>query len=245
MALPKVSNINYELVIPSTGEKVTYRPFLVKEEKVLLIALESGEISAMTKAMQDIITSCTDGKVNTKTLAPFDIEYFFLQLRGRSVGEIIEINLPRPENFNCCKKSSDNDTCNVKIPIDDIKINTSKIPESKIILTETISIQMKYPTIITVQKYTNNDGNLNTENVFNLINECIEYIQDDEEIFKTKDHTTTEITTFIESLNSSQFTKIREWLEGMPKLTHSVNWVCEHCEKSKKIQLEGVDSFFG
>ena len=99
MALPKVSTPTYELTIPSSGEKVSYRPFLVKEEKTLLTAMESGDPASMTKAMQDIISSCTDGEVKVKDLSPFDLEYFFLQLRGRSVGEVLEITIPRPVNF--------------------------------------------------------------------------------------------------------------------------------------------------
>ena len=101
MALPIVSTPTYELTVPSTGEKVSYRPFLVKEEKTLLMAMESGDTASMTKAMQDIITSCSEDTVNTKELAPFDIEYFFLQLRGRSIGETLDIKVPRPEDFKC------------------------------------------------------------------------------------------------------------------------------------------------
>ena len=110
MALPKVSTPTYELTIPSSGEKVSYRPFLVKEEKTLLMAMESKDTAAMTKAMQDIITSCTNGEVKPKDLAPYDLEYFFLQLRGRSIGEVIEVKAPRPVNFAaCCKEATEED----------------------------------------------------------------------------------------------------------------------------------------
>ena len=120
MALPRVASPTYELTIPSTGEKVSYRPFLVKEEKTLLMAMEARDNLAMTKAMQDIITSCTDGEVNLKSLASFDIEYFFLQLRGRSIGEILTINPRRPTNFKCCEEATEEDICEVNINIDDI-----------------------------------------------------------------------------------------------------------------------------
>ena len=135
MALPKVSTPTYELTIPSSGEKVSYRPFLVKEEKTLLMAMESKDTAAMTKAMQDIITSCTDGEVKPKDLAPYDLEFFFLQLRGRSIGEIIEVKAPRPPNFEaCCKEATEEDVCKLSINIDDIKVDTSKIKPSEIII---------------------------------------------------------------------------------------------------------------
>ena len=117
MALPKVSTPTYELTIPSSGEKVSYRPFLVKEEKTLLMAMEAGDNRAMSKAMQDIITSCTEGEVDLKSLASFDIEYFFLQLRGRSIGEILTINPRRPTNFKCCEEATEEDICEININI--------------------------------------------------------------------------------------------------------------------------------
>ena len=109
MALPRVASPTFNLTLPSTGEKVSYRPFLVKEEKTLLMAMESSDNRAMAKAMQDIITSCTEGEINLNSLASFDIEYFFLQLRGRSIGEVLTINPRRPENFKCCEEATEND----------------------------------------------------------------------------------------------------------------------------------------
>ena len=120
MALPRVASPTYELTVPSTGQKVKYRPFLVKEEKTLLMAMEAGDNKAMSRAMQDIITSCTEGEVDLKTLASFDIEYFFLQLRGRSVGEVLTISPHRPSDFKCCEEGTEEDICAVEINIDDI-----------------------------------------------------------------------------------------------------------------------------
>ena len=145
MALPKVSTPTYELIVPSTGEKVSYRPFLVKEEKTLLMAMESGDNTSMTKAMQDIITSCSEDTVNTKELAPFDIEYFFLQLRGRSVGAIITVRAPRPSNFtSCCEEATEEDVCEFSIDIDDISVDTSKIKSPEIQITDDIGMKMKF-----------------------------------------------------------------------------------------------------
>ena len=246
MALPKVSTPTYELTIPSSGEKVSYRPFLVKEEKTLLMAMESKDTAAMTKAMQDIITSCTNGEVNPKELAPYDLEYFFLQLRGRSIGEVIEVKAPRPPNFAaCCEEATEEDICELNINIDDIKIDTSKIKPSEIEISDTIGIKMRFPEIDAIQKYSAVEGEMKAADIFKLIIECIEYISDGDEIFKAKDHTKKELNEFLESLSSGQFNSIREFFESMPRLSHDVDWVCPKCEKSKTLTLMGIDAFFG
>ena len=246
MALPKVSTPTYELTIPSSGEKVSYRPFLVKEEKTLLMAMESKDTAAMTKAMQDIITSCTNGEVKPKDLAPYDLEYFFLQLRGRSIGEIIEVNAPRPVNFEaCCEEATEEDICKLSINIDDIKIDTSKIKPAEIEISDKIGIKMKFPEIDAIQKYSSVEGAMKAADIFKLIIECIEYIWDGDEIFKAKDHSKKELNDFIDSLSSGQFQQVREFFESMPRLSHDVDWKCPRCGKSKTLVLTGVDSFFG
>ena len=246
MALPRVASPTYELTIPSTGEKVSYRPFLVKEEKTLLMAMESKDTAAMTKAMQDIITSCTDGEVKPKDLAPYDLEYFFLQLRGRSVGEIIEVKAPRPPNFEaCCEEATEEDICELSINIDDIKIDTSKIKPSEIEISDKIGIKMKFPEIDAIQKHSSIDGEMKAVDIFKLIIDCIDYIWDGDEIFKAKDSTKKELNEFLESLSSGQFNSIREFFESMPRLSHDVDWVCPKCEKSKTLTLMGIDAFFG
>ena len=246
MALPKVSTPTYELTIPSSGEKVSYRPFLVKEEKTLLMAMESKDTAAMTKAMQDIITACTDGEVNPKDLAPYDLEFFFLQLRGRSVGEIIEVNAPRPPNFAaCCEEATEEDICELSINIDDIKVDTSKIKPSKIEISDKIGIKMKFPEIDAIQKYSSIEGAMKAADIFKLIIECIEYIWDGDEIFKAKDSTKKELNDFLDSLNTQQFNKIKDFFESMPRLSHDIDWVCPKCEKSKPLTLMGIDAFFG
>jgi len=245
MALPRVASPTYELTIPSSGEKVSYRPFLVKEEKTLLMAMEAGDNRAMAKAMQDIITSCTEGEVDLKSLASFDIEYFFLQLRGRSIGEILTINPRRPTNFKCCEEATEEDICEVNINIDDITMDVSKIKTSEINITDDIGMKLNFPRIETVQKYATEGEDIKSENVFKLIIDCIEYIWDGEEIFKAKDSTKKELNDFIESLSSAQFTEVRDFFESMPRLSHEIDWKCPKCEKSKPLIIEGIDSFFG
>ncbi len=247
MALPKVSTPTYELKIPSTGKKVSYRPFLVKEEKTLLTAMESGDQSTMTKAMQDIISSCTEGEVKVKELAPFDLEYFFLQLRGRSVGESLTLRTPRPSNFtSCCEEASEEDICEFFINIDQISVDTSKIKSPEIEITDDIGLKLTYPQVETVQKYSGGiDGeDVKSENIFKLIVECIDYIWDGEEIYKAKDSTKKELNDFLDSLSSGQFIKVKEFFESMPRLSHDVEWTCYKCEKSKTLTLTGIDSFF-
>ena len=244
MALPKVSTPTYELIVPSTGEKVSYRPFLVKEEKTLLMAAEDQNISTITKAMRDIISSCTEGEVDLKNLAPYDIEYIFLQLRGKSVGDVITLNLKKPESIECEEPECPGST-EVRIDIDDIKIDTSSIIDSKIELTKDIGIKLGFPQLDSVQKYTTKGGGMTPDGVFKMINDCIEYIWEGKEIYKAKDSTQKELNDFIESLNSEQFNKIRNFFESMPRLRHEITWTCSKCDKSAPLLLEGIDSFFG
>ena len=244
MALPIVSTPTYELIVPSTGEKVSYRPFLVKEEKTLLMAAEDQNISTITKAMRDIISTCTEGEVDLKNLAPYDIEYIFLQLRGKSIGDVINLNLKKPESIECEESECPGST-EVKIDIDDIKIDTSSIIDSKIELTKDIGIKLGFPQLDSVQKYTTKGGGMTPDGVFKMINDCIEYIWEGKEIYKAKDSTQKELNDFIESLNSEQFNKIRNFFESMPRLRHEVTWTCSKCDKSAPLLLEGIDSFFG
>ena len=247
MALPKVSTPTYELIVPSTGEKVSYRPFLVKEEKTLLTAMESGDTTSMTKAMQEIITSCTEGGVKVKDLSPYDIEYFFLHLRGKSVGDVIDLTLNKPPSV-VCEEEGENcqQVCEMKLDIGDIKVDSSREVDGKIELTDTIGVKINYPQLETATKYAGTIGtDMKAENIFKMINECIEYVWDGEEIFKAKDSSKKELTEFIESLDTNQFTKIRNFFEGMPRLKHIVEWKCPKCDKTADMLLEGIDSFFG
>ena len=244
MALPIVSTPTYELTVPSTGEKVSYRPFLVKEEKTLLMAAEDQNVSTITKAMRDIISTCTEGDLDIKNLAPYDIEYIFLQLRGKSIGDVINLNLKKPESIECEESECPGST-EIKVNVDDIKIDTSKIVDSKIELTEDIGIKLGFPQLDSVQKYTTKGGAMDASAVFKMINDCIEYIWEGKEIYKAKDATKKELNDFIESLNTEQFNKIREFFESMPRLRHEITWTCSKCDKSAPLLLEGIDSFFG
>ena len=245
MALPRVVTPTFELTIPSTGEKVSYRPFLVKEEKILLMAIEDGSVAAMSKAMNNIISDCTEGEIKIKDLAPFDIEYFFLQLRGKSVGDTVDLTLHKPRNLTCGEKLKDcTEKCEIKIDINDINVDSSEVKDSKIELTDTIGVKLNYPQFEIIQKFTGIEEDTSPEHIFELINECIEYIWDGEEIYKAKDSTKKEINEFVESLSSGQFQKIRGFFDGMPKLKHDIMWKCPKCDKEAPMVLEGIDAFF-
>ena len=247
MALPKLKIATYELTVPSTGQKVEYRPFLVKEEKLLLMAAEDSSpksTKTITTAMKDIITACTEGELDIKGLASFDIEYIFLQLRGKSVGDVVEIDLKKPDQITCDEEGCPN-ASQVTVDIRDIVMDTSKIENSEIQLTEDIGVKLEFPHMDTIQKYITPGGTLGTNDIFKMISECIEYIWEGEEIYKAKDATKKELNDFLDSLSSGQFTKVREFFESMPRLSHDVEWTCPKCEKSKTLTLTGLDSFFG
>ena len=245
MALPKLKIATYELTVPSTGQKVDYRPFLVKEEKALLMAAEDGSPKTIINAMKNIITACTQGDIDLKTLASFDIEYIFLQLRGKSVGDVVEINLKKPEKITCEDELCP-DAAQISVDIRDIEMDISKIEKPEIELTKDIGIKLNFPPIDTMAKYINPvGGTLKADDIFTMIIECIEYIWDGDEIYKAKDSTKKELNDFIESLSSDQFDKIRKYFESMPRLTHEITWECLKCKKTSPLILEGLDSFFG
>ena len=245
MPLPRVVTPTYELNLPSTGKKYKYRPFLVKEEKVLMMAMETDNEASMISALMDIIDNCVSGDIKVKELPTFDLEYIFLQLRARSISNIITVNLTRPEQLkNCCEKATDEDTCEISIDVDEIQIVQEDKLESKILLTDQIGVELKYPSTGMVQKLTG-VGEMDTDTVFKLISKCIEQIWDKDEVYNAVDYSQKELDSFLESLTSEQFGKIRTFFEAIPKLQHEITWTCQHCSKTTKMMLEGLQSFFG
>ena len=245
MALPKVSTATYTLKIPSSGKEVTYRPFLVKEEKQLLMAMESNDTKVMAKAMSNIVSACTEEEIDMDDLAPFDLEYFFLNLRAKSIGDVIKLQMRRPENVNCCKDSNEEDFCEIEIPVEKVNVDTSKMVDSNLKITDDIGVKLKYPRFDQVQGMATDANELKAEDIFKMIINCIDHISQGDEIYKAKDHTKKELNDFIESLNSEQFMGIRNFFDGMPRLRHDISWECPNCKKNEKITLEGLESFFG
>lgn len=236
MALPKLNDTpKYSMTIPSTGQEVRFRPFLVKEEKVLMLALETEDQSLVLNSITDTLSACIVEDINTDTLTTFDVEYMFVTLRSKSVGETIELKMICDDEE--CKTEN-----NYVIKIDDLKIDMSK-QQQIIDLDENISIEMEYPTYKMVGQNLNSEMT-ESDLVFNMLANCIKLVKTEEEVFSLKDETSSDIHEFIESMNSSQFEKVQNWVEALPKLKHTVEYECTGCNKKVTEEIEGMQSFF-
>ena len=238
MPLPKIVAPTYELELPSTGETIEYRPFLVKEEKLLIIALESEDMKQITTGIKNVIKNCilTSG-VKVQDLPTFDIEYLFLNIRGKSVGEQIEVNLICPDD--------EETEVNVKLNLDDIKVKKNDEHTDQIKVDENIMLQMKYPSLDQFVKNNFDFTKKNTmEKSFELIASCIGTIFTEEEAWSTSDCTKKEMLEFLESMNSSQFKSIEKFFETMPKLSHTITIRNPKTKVESEVLLEGLASFF-
>ena len=238
MALPKLNVPVYEAVIPSTEKVIKYRPFLVKEEKLLLTAQESGE-NAVLPAVKQILKNCVQGEIDVDNLPIFDIEYVFLRLRAKSVGEEITLGLKPwgcPQNDGeLCKFTTE-----VSVNLEEIKCVKDKTHTSKIMLDNKIGIMMKYPDISQL----NTKGSEN-EMGFEVIKKCINMIFTEEETHERDSFTDKELDDFIDSLNTKQMEKIKNFFDTMPVLKHTVKYTCKTCDEEKETTLQGLQSFFG
>ena len=241
MPLPKIATPSYELELPSTGKTIQYRPFLVKEEKLLVIALESEDIKQITNAIKAVIRACILTKgIKVDTLPTFDIEYLFLNIRGKSVGEDISVNLTCPD---------DNKTqVTVNINLDDIKVKKSEDHSNKIQLDKNLMMELKYPSLNEFIKnnFDPSDASRNPmEQSFDLVGSCIDKIYTEDEVWAASDCTKKEITDFLDSMNSNQFKEVENFFESMPKLSHNVKVMNPNTKVESDIVLEGLASFFG
>ena len=237
MALPMNTTPVYTLTVPSSGKKLKFRPFLIKEEKTLLIAQQSEDASVMVDSLKEVIKSCIKDEVDVNSLATFDLEYIFTQIRSKSVGEIIELMM-------LCDTCTD-DKAVTKVSIDLTKIQVEQNPEhkSKIHLYEDVGIVMKYPTLDILKKMESINTN-DLDEVFNIIVDCIEYIYNEEEVFNAKEQTKQELLDFLNNLSSDQFADVQKFFETMPRLKHEIDYVCPVCSKEHHKVLEGLNSFF-
>jgi len=238
MPLPKISTPTYELVLPSSGRKIKYRPFLVKEEKILIIALESQDQKQIANAIKDILSTCilTRGTKVDK-LSTFDIEYLFLNVRGKSVGEQIEVMVTCPDDGKTQVPTS--------INIDSIKVKKSKDHTTDIKLDDVYSLKMRYPSLTEFIKSNFNVEDMKVDDTFELIASCVDQIYSEEESWTSDDCTKKEMVDFVESLNSSQFKEIEKFFDTMPKLSHTVTVTNPNTKKENKIVIEGLQNFFG
>lgn len=238
MPLPKSTTPVYELELPSTQKKIKYRPFLVKEEKVLILALESEDMKQITESVKNVLSSCimTRG-VKVDELSTFDIEYLFLNLRGKSVGEIIDVIVTCPDDGET--------TVNVKINIDDIKVQSNPEHSRDIKLDDELTLRMKYPSLNEFVKNNFANGDVGMDQGFEIIANCIEQVYTEEESWNSSDCTKKELLEFVENLTTSQFSKVEQFFLSMPKLTHKIQVKNPNTGVENEIILEGLASFFG
>jgi hypothetical protein len=237
MALPSNITPTYNLTIPSNGEQVRFRPFLVKEEKALLIAQQSEDENVMLDTLKDVIKWCIKDDINIDKLAIFDIEYIFMQIRAKSVGEIVELL------FKC--DTCEDEKAKVKISFDLTKLKVEKDEKhsSTIELFDGVGIKMKYPDVSLMRKAREmNESNI--QQIFDIIIECIDFVFTSDEMYYAKDQTKKEMIDFLESLTSAQFVKVQKFFETIPKLRQIIEYECPVCNKHHKKHLEGINSFF-
>lgn len=238
MPLPKIATPTYHLDLPSTGQEIKFRPFLVKEEKVLAFALESEDTKQITTAMKTVIKNCVETKgIKIENLPTFDIEYLFLNIRGKSVGEEIDVNIICPD---------DGETqVPVKINIDDIQVQKNSDHTNKIKVDENIMMELKYPSL---EQFIKNNFDLSADNTldqsFELIASCVDKIYTKDEVWSAADVTKKELLDFLDQLNTHQFKEIEKFFETMPKLSHTIKVKNPNTEVESEVTLEGLASFF-
>ena len=241
MALPKLAVAKYELTLPSTGKKVEYRPFLVKEQKALLLAQQSEDSVVMIDTLKDMIRSCAKTPINVDKLAVFDLEYIFSQIRAKSAGEFVDLYMFCDDDHG---DENEKAKALVRIDLSQLQVEFNPNHVNKIHLFDNCGVVMNYPTIEIVKKIEQIGEKREAELVFDIVAECMEYIYDGDEIHYTKEQTKEELKEFIENLTQDQFQNIEQFFETMPKLRHAVNYKCPVCSKEHNKVLEGLNNFF-
>ena len=238
MPLPKINTPTYDLVLPSSNKKIKYRPFLVREEKILIIALESEDMSQITSAVVDILNSCILTKgIKVEKLSTFDIEYLFLNVRGKSVGEQVEVSITCPDDGET--------TVQQIIDIDSIKVKKNKDHKDIVKLDDNLSIKLKYPSLAEfVQSNFDAESTTDVDTTMHMIISCIDLIYNDEESWKASESTSKELEEFVDQLNTKQFKQIEKFFETMPKLSHTIKVKNPKTDVESEVLLEGLASFF-
>jgi len=237
MPLPQISSPTYELVLPSSNKKIKYRPFLVKEEKILILAMESQDTKQIANAVKDVISSCVITRgIKVDKLSTFDIEFLFLNIRGKSVGEEVEIMVTCPDDGKTQVPTV--------INLDEIQVQIAKDHSRDIKLDDEYTMRMKYPSLDEFIKTNFSTGDINVDDTFKLISSCIDQVYSEDESWTSADCTKKELTEFVEQLNSKQFKDVEKFFETMPKLSHTVKVTNPNTEVENEIVLEGLQSFF-
>jgi len=237
MTLPTLETQTYELTLPSADVKVKYRPFLVKEEKILLQAMESENQKEIIQALKDIVSACTYGKINAEELPTFDLEYIFLQIRAKSVGEVAKLKVLCPDDKETYA-DVDIDLSKIDVQVDDKHTNNILIDDEK-----KLGIIMKYPTLNSMNE--NIDKKLDSKVIFDVLRKSIYEIYQGEKTFKASDYSEDELQQFIDSLDSKTFKKVQSFYETMPKLMHELEVTNPKTNVKSKVVLQGLADFFG
>ena len=237
MALPTLSTPTYELEVPSTKKKIKYRPFLVKEEKILLLAMETEDEKQMANAVKTILANCIQTpRFKVDSLALFDIEYIFLNIRGKSVGETVDLQITCPD---------DNQTVvDVSINLDDIQVQKNGEHTNILKMNDDVSVVMKYPSMDLFIKNNMNDSGSEVDDVFEIASMCIDQIVDGEEVYEASNSSKQEITDFLEGMDTKQFLMVQKFFETMPKLSHTVKVTNPNTKVKSDVVIEGLASFF-
>jgi hypothetical protein len=240
MPLPTISTPTYELELPSTEKTIEYRPFLVREEKLLVLALESEDTKQITTAIKTVIKNCIRTKnIKVENLPTFDIEYLFLNIRGKSVGELVDINIICPDDGET--------TVPVKINLEEIKVKKNPEHNKVMELDESVTMEMKYPSLEQFIKtnFDFNDSATTMDQSFDMIASCVDKIYTNDEVWSASDVSKKELIEFLEQLNTNQFKKVETFFETMPKLSHTIKVVNPKTKVESEVVLEGLSSFFG
>ena len=242
MALPKLDVPIYTMQLASTGEEIKYRPFLVKEEKILLMALEGEDEKEMTTAIKQIINNCVVSEgIDVENLPLFDIEYILINLRARSMGDVIKTRYVN----NSCERE-DCEPIEMEVNVAQLEVDKSKDHKNKIELTKDVGIIMKYPNMEMMSKAQLIGGqDADSTTVFEVIYECIDQVYDSEDVYSKKDYSKDELQEFIDSFTSDQFREVQSFFETMPKLYKDIEFNCKKCGYKEDIRLEGLAGFFG
>tara|TARA_B100000963_G_scaffold362024_1_gene402221 strand:- start:2932 stop:3642 length:711 start_codon:yes stop_codon:yes gene_type:complete len=235
MALPQVNSSRYSTKLPSTGIEVDYRPYLVKEEKIMMVALESKDNKQIVKAMKDVAEACIYDDVDMESFTVFDLEWIFLQLRSKSVGENANVNLK-------CLEEDCNAMTEVSIKLDEVEMDDYD-PNRVVQMNDNVGIQMRYPSVSLMEQY-DEEKLQSVEGAFDLIIDCLEIIYDRDNVYHVKDEKREEVKEFVEALTSTQFKILADWLKKIPTVRKDIEWGCSKCEANNKLELRGLQSFF-
>ena len=236
MALPKLNAARYRTIVPSLNTEVEYRPYLVKEEKILMMALESKDQKQIIMAIKDVISNCVYDDLNVNKLTMFDLEALFLKLRSKSVGETTEVKA------QCEHCEAENKKI---IKFDDIQMPVVDKKSSTIALTDTVGLTLSYPKVSDLEKHEGGDEVSSIDGMMEIIIDCIDSIYDEDEVHSAKDSKRQELRDFVDSLNSEQFASLAGYFQDLPALKYNLKFKCNKCGKDNNIELRGLENFFG